>query len=289
MKPYRVQVIIPVYNSEKTIARCLESLKSQTFSQWQALIADDVSTDGSAEIIKGFAENDDRFVYIRCDRNGGPARARNKALELLDGEYAAFLDSDDIWEKDMLKKLFALADGCGADVVQCGFSYELPGGKMLYPKGAFGNDVVLRGSGLRKIYLRMMTGINMNHVCMKLIRSDIIRGMRFDTELKTAEDIDFCIRMFRNANTYCYTADRLYRYYRGEGSLTSGGLSFGERLAANKRVSRTLAAALPSVGMNGLFFRLLAYARPYIIICSKAVRIIREKYGAAAGEGVKSK
>ena len=52
MKPYRVQVIIPVYNSKKTIARCLESLKSQTFSQWQALIADDASTDGSAEIIK---------------------------------------------------------------------------------------------------------------------------------------------------------------------------------------------------------------------------------------------
>lgn len=85
------------------------------------------------------------------------------------------------------------------------------------------------------------------------------------------------------------TADRLYRYYRGEGSLTGGGLSFGERLAANKRVSRTLAAALPSVGMNGLFFGLLAYARPHIIICSKAVRIIREKYGAAAGEAVKSK
>lgn len=278
MGQYDIQVIIPVYNNEGTIGRCLESLIRQTYPKWQALIVDDASTDGSAEVIQHYSAKDERFVYVHMKKNGGPARARNHALDLLDAPYTAFLDADDTWEPTMLETLYSIAGRCGADVVQCGFLYELPDGKQLYPKGAFQKNIFLTGRGLRKVYLRMMTGILMNHVCMKLIRTSSIGKLRFCTTLKTAEDLDFCVRLFQMAGSYYYTTDRLYHYYRGfASSLTGGGLPFGQRLSANKKVSRTLAAALPSWGMNRLCFRLLAYVRPYIIICSKVFRTIREK------------
>lgn len=279
MEDYMIQVIIPVYNSAATLERCFESLKSQTFTRWAAIVVDDASTDGSADIIKRFAVEDGRFSLIQCEKNGGPARARNRALAVLDAEYAAFLDADDVWEPNTLEELYSAARKHGADVVQCGFVYDLPNGERLYPKGAFEKNTLICGGELRRVYMRMMTGINMNHVCMKLIRTSVISGLRFDVSMKTAEDLDFCIRMFRGVGVYYFTPERLYHYRRGGGSLTGGGLPFLQRLAANRAVSRTLAKTLPEVGMSGVIYRTLAYMRPYIIMCLKAGRIIREKIG----------
>lgn len=278
MQPYQIQVIIPVYNGQLTLGRCLDSLVSQTYLQWQALIVDDGSTDDSFHIMKEYAARDGRFVCLRAEKNGGPTRARNLALEKADAPYIAFLDADDTWEPDMLEVLYRAAVNRNADVVQCQFLYELPGGERLYPKGAFSQDVFLEGKELRAVYLRMLTGINMNHVCMKLIRRSCLEGVRFRTELKTAEDLDFCVRLFQNVRSYYFTTNRLYHYFRCTGSLTGGGLSLFQRFDANREVSRTIAAALPRWGMNGPGYRVLAWGRPYLVACSKALRILREKW-----------
>ncbi len=277
MKQYKIQVIVPVYNKQDNIERCLQSLVNQTFSQWHAIIVNDSSTDGSNDIIKKFADKDNRFVYIINKKNGGVAQARNKALAMLDAEYTAFLDADDAWEENMLEVLYGCAVQHGADVVQCRFIYDMPGGRHILPKGAFRNNILLKGEKLRRVYIRMMIGINMNHVCMKLIRTSLISGLRFNTMLKTAEDLDFCIRLFHNVNSYYFTNDILYHYSRGDTSLTGGGLSFSKRLSANRRVSGTLKEALPVWGMDNMLFRALVYSRPYIIMFSKLFRIIRER------------
>lgn len=277
MEQYKIQVVVPVYNNRDSIGRCLQSLVGQTFSQWQAIVVDDASTDGSDAVIKNFAAEDGRFVYIHNGQNGGAAQARNRALSMLDSEYTAFLDADDTWEENMLEVLYSCAVQHGADVVQCRFIYDLPQGRHILPKGAFKEAVLLRGRGLRRVYVRMMTGINMNHVCMKLIRTSLISRLRFNTKLKTAEDLDFCIQLFQNVNSYYFTNDVLYHYYRSATSLTGGGLSFAQKLSANRQVSRTLVAALPLWGMDNMVFKVLAYSRPYIIIISKLFRIIRER------------
>ena len=288
MDEYKIDIIIPVYNNQDVVERCLKSLIAQTFSSWRALIVDDASTDGSAAIVKKYAAKDSRFIYLRNEKNLGVARTRNRALSMLRSEYAAFLDADDVWEKEMLAALYGCVEKYDADVVQCRFVYDLPGGKRILPKGAFRENVLLEGKPLRRVYRRMMTGINMNHVCMKLIRSSLISGLRFDTELKTAEDLDFCIRLFHNVKRYYFTTAILYHYYRGHTSLTGGGLSFSQKFSANRRVSRTLAKALPVWGIDNLFYRTLSYLRPYVIIVSKAFRTIREKIvaGAEKGKGV---
>lgn len=276
MKNYTVQIIIPVYNSGSYLRRCFDSLIAQTFDRWQAVIIDDGSTDNSAEIIGEYAARDARFTCTR-QKNSGVSVARNEALAKLDSDYTAFLDSDDYWEPDMLEILYTKAKECDADIVQCRYLYDYPSGRQEFPKGAFPGDVILEKKGLIEVYRKMMTGISMNHVCMKLIKTSLIDGIRFDTGLKTAEDLHFCIRLFKKVEKYCFVDKALYHYCRNENSITGKGLSFSEKLKANRYASREMAKALPDYGIDTLYYRVLTYARPYTIIASKAIRMVREK------------
>ena len=184
MENPKVQIIIPVYNSGKFLRQCLDSLIAQTYKNWQAIIIDDASTDESVDILREYAEADERFLVFRQEKSGGVAKARNLGLSKLTAEYTAFLDSDDFWEKDMLEVMLERAESVSADIVQCRFIYDFEGGKTVVPVGAFPKDLVLEGKGLRRVYVRMMTGINMNHVCIRLIRTELISGLRFDGEMR---------------------------------------------------------------------------------------------------------
>lgn len=99
-----VSIVMPVYNCEKYIGEAIESLLAQSYTDWELNAVDDCSTDNSAEIIKSFAKKDARIRYFRLDRNSGAAAARNKGIELAQGQYIAFLDSDDIFLNTKLEK-----------------------------------------------------------------------------------------------------------------------------------------------------------------------------------------
>lgn len=99
-----VSIIIPTYNSEAFIADTLNSVINQTYNNWEIIIINDCSTDGTFTIIKKYMENDSRIKYHSLDKNSGAAVSRNKAVSLSNGKYIAFLDSDDIWFPDKLSK-----------------------------------------------------------------------------------------------------------------------------------------------------------------------------------------
>ena len=99
-----VSVITPVYGCEKYIRSTIDSVLSQTYSNWEMLLADDCSPDGSADIIAGYAARDSRIKYIKMPQNGGAALARNAALEQARGRYIAYLDADDIWLPSKLER-----------------------------------------------------------------------------------------------------------------------------------------------------------------------------------------
>ncbi|WP_421823932.1 glycosyltransferase family 2 protein [Flagellimonas oceanensis] len=99
-----VSIITPVFNSQKYISECISSVLDQTYKNWEHILVDDCSTDNSAQIIKGFAEKDDRIRYVKLSKNSGAGVARNKAIELAKGDYIAFLDSDDLWSPVKLEK-----------------------------------------------------------------------------------------------------------------------------------------------------------------------------------------
>lgn len=115
----KVSVVIPVYNSEKFLNQCLDSVCGQTLKEIEIICVDDGSTDRSTEILKEYAEKDDR-VQILTQKNSGSAMARNNGLAKSSGKYVIFWDSDDYFEKDALEKLYDRCEQEDADICICG-------------------------------------------------------------------------------------------------------------------------------------------------------------------------
>ncbi len=98
-----VSIITPSYNSSKFIAKCIESVLSQTYKNWEMIVVDDRSPDNSNEIIQSYIKKDSRIRLIELEKNSGPAVARNRAIKESKGRYIAFLDSDDVWMEEKLQ------------------------------------------------------------------------------------------------------------------------------------------------------------------------------------------
>jgi teichuronic acid biosynthesis glycosyltransferase TuaG len=99
-----ISIITPSYKSKRFILETIRSVLSQTYKNWEMIIVDDHSPDNSSEYIENIIQNEDRIKLIKLDKNIGAAEARNKALEVANGKYIAFLDSDDIWLPNKLEK-----------------------------------------------------------------------------------------------------------------------------------------------------------------------------------------
>ena len=99
-----ISIITPVFNSEKYIEACMRSVLAQSYGNWEHILVDDCSDDNSPAIIQRYVAEDPRVKYIRLQHNSGAGLARNKGIELAAGEYIAFLDSDDLWYPEKLKK-----------------------------------------------------------------------------------------------------------------------------------------------------------------------------------------
>lgn len=113
-----VSVIMPLYNSEQYVIEAIESVKKQTYDEWEMIIVDDCSTDQSALIVDEYAKRDKRIKFIHLNRNSGAAVARNVAIEKARGNYIAFLDADDQWHEDKLEKQIGFMEE-----QQCSFSF----------------------------------------------------------------------------------------------------------------------------------------------------------------------
>ena len=100
-----VSVITPLYNAARFIQACSASIKAQTYQNWEHIIVDDASTDGSLSLAQELASTDSRIRVVTLSRNKGAAYARNKATELASGDYIAFLDADDLWYSNHLLEL----------------------------------------------------------------------------------------------------------------------------------------------------------------------------------------
>lgn len=98
-----ISVIMPAYNAEKYIGKAIQSVQVQTYENWELIVVDDSSTDGTEAVVSRFAQTDSRIRLIKNERNSGVARTRNHGMRLCEGEYVAFLDSDDLWHPQKLE------------------------------------------------------------------------------------------------------------------------------------------------------------------------------------------
>ncbi len=178
----KVSVIVPVYQVEAYLSRCLDSLLSQTYSDFELILVDDGSRDGSAEIMRRYAGRDARIVEVHKE-NGGLSSARNAGLDAAQGEYVAFVDSDDYVEPTLLADTVALAEKTRAQLVV--FNYD-----RVDERGAGGGAALsmadetidVRGRALAEYYWRYLLPYRHGHEAWcKLWRRDVIEqhGLRF--------------------------------------------------------------------------------------------------------------
>lgn len=272
-----VTVVVAVFQAEKTLERCLNSILNQSFTNWQAILIDDASKDKSFDIMQKYAREDLRFIVASNAKNSGVAYTRNRALEMALGDYVTFLDADDWWDKDMLSVLLSAAQKYDADIVQCKYQYNYANGNGYVPGSIFPELTVIEKSRFYKIYWRMMTGMKMNHVCMKLMKASLLNGLFFEAGLKTGEDLAFCINLLPKANRFVYIPAPMYHYYRENGNLTGNSLSFKEKWKANRYISSLMQKNLPQWEMKNVFFMTVVWLRPYLLTVSKIVRTLKDK------------
>ena len=116
-----VSIITPVYNCEQYISETIESVLSQTYTNWEMILVDDCTPDNSAQIIMQYQSRDSRIKYIKLPNNGGAAVARNTALEAAQGRYIAYLDADDIWLPEKLERQLIFMKKTDAEFSGCDY------------------------------------------------------------------------------------------------------------------------------------------------------------------------
>ena len=203
----KVSIIVPVYNVERYLAQCLESLAGQTFTDIEVLCLDDGSTDASPRILDEFAEGDSRFrVYHR--ENSGVAHTRNLGIELARGEYILFVDSDDYIAQQTVDVLLRLAERERADIV-------VFGGKT-FPTLSWADDSFVRRN---KVYHSGVDALlyergSIPLMCNKLYSASFLRKnqLRFNEKLTLGEDHAFQFVAFPLAKTVAFTGEMLYFY-----------------------------------------------------------------------------
>lgn len=206
-----VSVIIPVYNSRKYLKKCLDSVCSQSLEDIEIIILDDVSTDGSLDIIRSYEKEDSRIKVISMDKNVGPGALRNIGIREANGDYIGFVDSDDYIESNMYLELYNKMRQNDVDIVTFGYINELYG--IDYKRLLLGFK---RDSGNERIIVPREEPsflYDQAVVCWnKLYKHDFIENFSFPEHLKY-EDYPMVISMLGSANRI-FSMDRSFYHYR---------------------------------------------------------------------------
>lgn len=207
-------MIVPVYDAEKTLHKCLDSLLAQTYTDFEVHMVENGSGDSSRSICREYAKNDSRFILHTSDVNCGPSGARNEGLDHAQGTYVAFLDSDDYVEPDYLEMLHRSFEG--ADVVFFGYHQVSTDGRPL------GDHIptVKKDSNYYETLLQLSRQDMFGYTWIKAFRREIIGEHRFSRELSLLEDEVFACEVLAKPCRIAVVPKAILNYVTGNaGSL----------------------------------------------------------------------
>ena len=234
-----VSVIVPIYNKEKTIIRCVESIINQTYTNLEILLIDDGSTDSSAELCKKLEESDHR-IHVFRETNSGPGCARNLGINQANGKYITFVDADDYLKKQMIEELCRCADKYSADLVICGYYTVNCDGRVLsktFENSGFCDDARLLAV-LNKWNINPLVGAPWNKLYKRSIISD--NNIRFPINQTWAEDLQYNLFVYMTRPIIYIMESCLYNYVTGGVSLTSENISSKEKIVAMPKAIKSL-------------------------------------------------
>ena len=249
MKNVKVSVIIPVYNAEKYLEKCLDSVTRQTLSEMEIICVDDGSADSSLEILERYAASDPR-ILIKRQQNLFAGAARNNGMDTAKGKYLVFWDSDDYFEKNALETLYKKCEKEQADICLCGaFTVDGETGKRAVDETFLKRRFLPKGSVFSiKTNPEYIFNMASNTPWQRMFRADFVKahGLRFQ-DLRHANDTYFVLCAMFYAERITYTEKPLVNY-RTNNALSVTGSASKDPLCAYK----AYAAVYEELGKAGL-------------------------------------
>ncbi len=221
----KLSIIVPIYNAEKYLTKCVDSILAQTLTDFELILVNDGSTDDSPSICDEYAKKDPRIKVIHKE-NGGQADARNVGLDIAKGEYIGFVDSDDYIEPVMYEELYNLAISQNADITDSNYRYTYEDGSTNDRTPNHYNSSTYKGSDNIKNY-----GISRYQIsdilCTKIFRRSLFDNIRFPKG-KVYEDSYIMLDIVSKCNIFTATSNIYYNYFQRTGSTVHSGFSAKE-------------------------------------------------------------
>lgn len=213
-----LSIIVPVYNAASYLDRCLLSVASQKCSDWECVVVDDGSTDGSGDICQSWVKRDKRFVYV-YQENSGVSMARNKALSMSSGEWVTFVDADDWLDEDYVS---VMMDNCGdCDLVVSGQVREYKGRQEYYAPDSTARWTLDECHALDFNELNERFLLYAPHE--KLFRKSVIEmnNLIFESGCSYGEDLQFVYAYLEHVRNVAVVKKAMYHYRMSEGGTLS--------------------------------------------------------------------
>jgi glycosyltransferase involved in cell wall biosynthesis len=215
-----ISVIIPVYNVEKYIERCINSVRTQTYKDLEIILVDDGSKDHSGILCDSYAKTDKRIIVIH-QSNKGPSEARNAGLKIARGDYIGFIDGDDWVSSDYYEHLMQIAEREDADIVSG--LYKMVSGQKKNRSRHFHEVITtLEGEKILDKFLGSAIKGGVTHVscCSKIYRRACVKNHFFDKKISYSEDLLFNWEVLNSVKKYVCTNYAGYYYFSNRNSIT---------------------------------------------------------------------
>lgn len=205
---HKISIIVPAYNVEAWLGRCVDSILAQTYPNLEVLLIDDGSTDDTADIIDRYARQDSRVVAVH-QKNAGLVAVREKGIALASGDFVGFVDGDDAVDTDMYERLLHNALEVDAQISHCGLKVFYPYGRLEPHYGTGRKAVQTSQEALQEL----MAGEKVDpSLCNKLYRRELLKDSCLDASIQTGEDILRNFVLFQRAKRIVFEDFCGYQY-----------------------------------------------------------------------------
>lgn len=219
----KVSIIIPVYNCEKYIKKCIESIKAQTYKNWELILIDDASKDKSGRICDEYAEKNNN-IYVYHIENNGPANARNTGLSYAKGTHCMFVDADDYIEKNALEILSNIIQEENQDIIfYCNYNEGYYNGEFIQNNNKVLKLDINSNEDMKKNFNLLFDEFYTHPVWNKLYDKSFIDkvGAKFPFGINSAEDFIFNMELYQNVKKAKVIDKILYHYVKHDGESIS--------------------------------------------------------------------
>lgn len=221
----KISVIIPVYNVEKYISRCLDSILDQSYCNIEIIIVNDGSIDKSGLICDEYSKQYDNIKVFHKE-NSGVSSARNLGIDKASGKYIAFVDPDDYIDKNMYKILYKSLIESKSDIAMSSFSYIR--GDEIKDEDNTKDTIIFTKEEVLNRYFNGIKPFDSSFLWNKLFKKELFKEIRLDTELIIQEDTEVLLKIYNNIESIVYVGVPLYFYLIREGAATEGKISKGK-------------------------------------------------------------